>query len=413
MEQPRHHEEGEQQNETAETPAEPIFEQLSNEQRIQHGIADAIDEERVIDDATARRIAAQLHGGPDSALHALASSGALPDGLERELLEAAQNLPPETDSWVGSLLDYADARGEDHGPRAAWAEATADDTQQAIEAARSAASRERRADRARLERYVALGLDPGDAEALIEYERLSPEQRAAWAGTFGERPDETDTPETGAPGETAGQAQVASSGTATRPSVRPPAGAEQDLPREPEPTLRPTPRIYLADLAAYSHGRLHGIWCDATRDLEELQAEVDALLARSPIAGAEEIAIHDFENFAGYPLGEYENLGFVVRLARGIAEHGQAFAAYADWIGPGDEQLERFADHYEGTYPSREAWAEELAVEVFEWPRQLDTIVEPLRMHVSLNLASLALDLEQERHLADGDDGVYVFNPHA
>ena len=179
---------GEHHHEPDETPAEPIFEQLSDEQRIQHGIADAINEEQVIDDATARRIAEQLHGGHESLLATLAASGALPDGLERELLEAVQDLPPERDSWIEALLDYAQARGEDRSPGEGWAEVTGDDPAAAIEAARAAASRERRADRETLEHYVELGLDPGDAEALIEFERLSPGQRAAWAGTGGESP---------------------------------------------------------------------------------------------------------------------------------------------------------------------------------------------------------------------------------
>src|SRR5918998_2000488 len=184
---PHHPEGGDQPHET-ETPAEPIFEQLNDEQRIQRGIADALNEERTIDDATARRIAEQLRGEHESLLSTLAASGALPDGLERELLEAVQDLPPERDSWIDALLDYTDTRGEDRGPREDWAEVTGDGPEAVIEAARAAASRERRADRETLERYVEAGLDPGDAEALIEYERLSPEQRAAWAGTGSESP---------------------------------------------------------------------------------------------------------------------------------------------------------------------------------------------------------------------------------
>ncbi len=101
----------EQHQEPAETPAAPIFEQLSDEQHIQRGVADALNEGRSIDDETARRIAEQLHGGRDSKLYALASSGGLPDGLERELLESVQDLPPETDSWIEALLDYAEAPG--------------------------------------------------------------------------------------------------------------------------------------------------------------------------------------------------------------------------------------------------------------------------------------------------------------
>src|SRR5918998_1542632 len=158
---PHHPEGGDQPHET-ETPTEPIYEQLNDEQRIQRGIADALTEERPIDDATARRIAEQLRGEHESLLSTLAASGALPDGLERELLEAVQDLPPERDSWIDALLDYADAPGEDRGPREGGAELTADDPEAAIEAA------------------------PAAAEALIEFERLSRQQRAEWPGTSAE-----------------------------------------------------------------------------------------------------------------------------------------------------------------------------------------------------------------------------------
>jgi len=418
---PHHPEGGDQPHET-ETPAEPIFEQLTDEQRIQRGIADALTEERPIDDATARRIAEQLHGERESLLTTLAASGALPDGLERELLEAVQDLPPERDSWIDTLLDYADARGEDRGPREDWAEVTGDDPQAAIEAARAAASRERRADRQTLERYVEAGLDPGDAEALIEYQRLSPEERAAWAGTSGESPgDESGV--AASPAEEQAREVAAEELRDRDPDrfawfVETAAGEDDaevlvaDVPTpEREITPRPAPRIYVADLAAYTHGRLRGVWLDATRDAEELWADIRAMLVGSPEPLAEEFAILDHEGFVGYPLGEYERLDLVVRLAKGIAEHGQAFAAYADWNRQGDPELEHFGEHFEGTYPTRDAWAEEVANELFEWPRYREAIPEPLRGNVTLDLASLALDLEQHRHVVEGDEGVYVFNP--
>ena len=53
-------------------------------------------------------------------------------------------------------------------------------------------------------------------------------------------------------------------------------------------------RIYVADLAAYNAGYLHGVWIDASQDLEDIQAQVDTMLAASPVKGAEEYAIHDF-----------------------------------------------------------------------------------------------------------------------
>lgn len=312
---------GGEQHETHAAQPEPIYEQLSDEQRIQRGMADALNEERVIDDGTARRIASHLHTGPDSALYALASSGALPDRLEREIAESVQDLPPARDSWIDALLAYTAARGDDRDPRPDWSDESREPAGQ---------------------------------------------------------PDDTER----------------SAGT-------------------PERHNRPGPRIYVRCLAAYNNAILHGCWIDAAQDEESLLGDVDAMLNDSPIPGAEEFAIHDFENFMGYRLGEYENLGFVSRLAQGIAEHGPAFAAYAEWIGQGDAELERFSDHHEGTYPTREAWAEEVAEEIFEWPRWRDSIPEILRVHVRLDLTDLTLTLEQYRHIVEGSEGVYVFNPDA
>ena len=45
-----------------------------------------------------------------------------------------------------------------------------------------------------------------------------------------------------------------------------------------------TIRIYVADLAVYNSGYLHGVWIDATADLETMQDQVNAMLETSPIA---------------------------------------------------------------------------------------------------------------------------------
>ena len=54
---------------------------------------------------------------------------------------------------------------------------------------------------------------------------------------------------------------------------------------------RPQPRIYVACLAAYNAGHLHGRWIEATTP-DEVMVEVRAMLADSPLPEAEEWAIH-------------------------------------------------------------------------------------------------------------------------
>ena len=43
------------------------------------------------------------------------------------------------------------------------------------------------------------------------------------------------------------------------------------------------PRIYVACLAAYNNGYLHGAWIDADQDTDEIRAEVAAMLLSCPL----------------------------------------------------------------------------------------------------------------------------------
>ncbi len=99
---------------------------------------------------------------------------------------------------------------------------------------------------------------------------------------------------------------------------------------EEHETIEPSrPRIYAASLADYNAGRLHGVWINANQDAEQLSEEIAAMLRRSPTPGAEEWAIHDYESFGPAAVSEYDSLERISRITRGIAEHGQAFAAWA------------------------------------------------------------------------------------
>lgn len=84
----------------------------------------------------------------------------------------------------------------------------------------------------------------------------------------------------------------------------------------------PSPRIYVASLSDYNAGRLHGAWIDADQEAEELHGAVAKMLAASREPGAEEWAIHDYQDFGPVELSEYESLDTIARLARGIAWPG-------------------------------------------------------------------------------------------
>ncbi len=80
-------------------------------------------------------------------------------------------------------------------------------------------------------------------------------------------------------------------------------------------------RIYIADLAAYNNGRLHGIWINACDELNDIKAQINKMLATSPEGFAEEYAIHDYEGLGGYALNEYEGIEAAHNIACFIAEY--------------------------------------------------------------------------------------------
>ncbi len=110
------------------------------------------------------------------------------------------------------------------------------------------------------------------------------------------------------------------------------------------------PRIYAACLAAYNNGYLHGRWIDATQDPEDIQAEVSAMLRESPVSGAEEWAIHDFEGFEGARLEEYSGIEKAHALALFIVEHGRLGAGVLDHVSGDLDAAEVAFEHYAGEH---------------------------------------------------------------
>lgn len=141
-------------------------------------------------------------------------------------------------------------------------------------------------------------------------------------------------------------------------SPEPSTEQEHEQSHETEPALRP--KVWIGSLADYNAGTLTGDWVDAAVDAEQLVAAAQGIVARSETPGAEEWAIFDHDDFAGWHPGESEDLTIVAAVARGIAKHGPEFAAWADLTDADPERLAEFTDAYLGAYDSAEAWAEQM-----------------------------------------------------
>ncbi|MFV0385396.1 antirestriction protein ArdA [Paracoccus sp. (in: a-proteobacteria)] len=109
-------------------------------------------------------------------------------------------------------------------------------------------------------------------------------------------------------------------------------------------------QIYVACLAAYNNGILHGCWIDAEQDAYDIYADIRAMLAASPIEDAEEWAIHDHEGFEGADVSEYMGIDEVAELAAFIGEHGEIGGKLVGHFGDLGEARKAIEDAYAGEY---------------------------------------------------------------
>jgi antirestriction protein len=138
------------------------------------------------------------------------------------------------------------------------------------------------------------------------------------------------------------------------------------------PTETTQPRIHVACLAAYNNGYLHGAWIDAAQEPWSIYDDVKAMLAASPVAGAEEWAIHDYEGFGEVTIEEYAGFERVSALASFITEHGEIGAALLDYYsGDLDEAQQAMSDRYMGEHASLADYVQEMTEEATPIPHAL------------------------------------------
>jgi antirestriction protein len=141
--------------------------------------------------------------------------------------------------------------------------------------------------------------------------------------------------------------------------------------------MQSSPRIYVACLAAYNNGKLHGVWIEFSEGIEadDVQTAIDAMLKASPEPDAEEWDIHDSESFANFKSHDLEKLCQVAAL---IHEHGEeAVKGFISHVGESYifEHTCCFEDIYLGCFESEESFCEahfsisEVAeqIQVFDW----------------------------------------------
>lgn len=163
-------------------------------------------------------------------------------------------------------------------------------------------------------------------------------------------------------------------------------------------------RIYVACLASYNNGTLHGEWIDATQGQDAIWRDVSQMLLRSPAEYADEWAIHDYEGFGSIHLSEYASFETVASYATFIEEHGDLGAKLVSYFGDLDDARDAIADHYAGQYDSLTDYAEQLTEEMTQIP-------ESLRFYIDYEKMARDLEINDVLAIQDGH-AVHVFWRH-
>ncbi len=155
-------------------------------------------------------------------------------------------------------------------------------------------------------------------------------------------------------------------------------------------------RIYVACLAAYNNGILHGQWIDAAQGIDGIWEDVKSILKSSPIEGAEEWAIHDYEGFGSYKVSEYEGLDSVSEIAEFIEERGEIGAELLAYYSDINEAKKAFDEQHAGSYTSVADFAQDLTEQTGEIPKHLEFYIDYERMGRDMELSGDIFTIEIE-----------------
>jgi len=163
-----------------------------------------------------------------------------------------------------------------------------------------------------------------------------------------------------------------------------------------------TPRIYVACLAAYNDGQLHGCWVDV-EDEDSIWDAVQAMLKSSPIPLAEEWSIHDYENFQGVTIDENDSFARVVAIAEFIGNCSGFGGKLLENYGGDIEDAESALERYNGEYETLADFAQELTESTTQIPESLKYYID---------YKSMARDMEMNGDIFSIETGykeIHVF----
>lgn len=163
------------------------------------------------------------------------------------------------------------------------------------------------------------------------------------------------------------------------------------------------PSIYVACLAAYNNGWLHGKWIECTQSADDIRNEIKEMLSESPITKeygeiAEEWAIHDYQGFEGFKVQEWESIDKLSELAQAMTDSDdpEMFSELLQIRGHSIEEAKEFLeDNYAGLHTDLSDFAESLCRDCEgEIPKQLEYYIDWKSMGRDMELSGDIFTIE-------------------
>jgi antirestriction protein len=184
-----------------------------------------------------------------------------------------------------------------------------------------------------------------------------------------------------------------------------------------------TPKIWVGSLSDYNAGTLLGKWIDADQEVEEIQEEINAMLATSKEAVAEEWGIFDTDNFEGIKIDQYESLFKVAAIGELLTEfpygvvgavlsNGSANCAL-DQMDNKDDFVGAFKAYMDAAYLGSFASWEDFGADELENTGELANLPEHLEYY--FDYAAYARDrrLNGDVWAHETPNEIHVFNCYA
>jgi len=162
-------------------------------------------------------------------------------------------------------------------------------------------------------------------------------------------------------------------------------------------------QIYVACLASYNEGILHGAWIDATLGEDEIREEIAKILKSSSVPFAEEYAIHDYE-LSGVKIGEYESIEKVCDIASALSEcHNPELLAllYNENCLELDEAIDMLENCYIGKFDSLEEFG------IHDIENQWIEIPDSIKYHIDYE--SYGKELAYDYSVYELDNSLHFF----